>query len=97
MGCGNGNFIEFFLSNNQNIQIVGLDNNLDLNLFEKCFVTNSICAPSRAVMLTGKHSFMNGSIHHKVQRNKTKKLTLVRAQEIGKLPADLSAWPSWTV
>ena len=40
MGCGNGNFIEFFLSNNQNIQIVGLDNNLDLlNEIKKKFNT----------------------------------------------------------
>ncbi|MCH7904175.1 MAG: sulfatase [Armatimonadetes bacterium] len=29
-------------------------------LFENCFVTNSICAPSRAVILTGKHSHLNG-------------------------------------
>ncbi len=29
-------------------------------LFRNCFVTNSICAPSRAVILTGKHSHLNG-------------------------------------
>jgi len=29
-------------------------------LFENCFCTNSICAPSRAVVLTGKYSHLNG-------------------------------------
>ncbi len=29
-------------------------------LFENCFCTNSICCPSRAVVLTGKHSHLNG-------------------------------------
>ncbi len=28
--------------------------------FDNCFCTNSICAPSRAVILTGKHSLQNG-------------------------------------
>src|SRR5690554_4175883 len=29
-------------------------------LFSNSFVTNSICGPSRAVLLTGKHSHLNG-------------------------------------
>jgi arylsulfatase A-like enzyme len=31
-------------------------------IFTHGYVTNSICAPSRAVMLTGKHSFVNGKV-----------------------------------
>ncbi|WP_226982957.1 sulfatase [Zobellia nedashkovskayae] len=31
-------------------------------LFTKGYVNNSICAPSRAAMLTGKHSHMNGKV-----------------------------------
>jgi len=31
-------------------------------LFTQGFVSNSICAPSRAAMLTGKHSFVNGKV-----------------------------------
>ncbi len=30
--------------------------------FDQCLVTNSICAPSRAVILTGKHSHINGQL-----------------------------------
>lgn len=33
-------------------------------LFTHGYVTNSICAPSRAVMLTGKHSHINGHINN---------------------------------
>ena len=31
-------------------------------IFSNACVTNSICAPSRAVILTGKHSHLNGKI-----------------------------------
>jgi len=33
-------------------------------LFQNCFCTNSICGPSRAVILTGKHSHLNGFIRN---------------------------------
>src|SRR5215212_5739709 len=35
-------------------------------LFRNCFCTNAICAPSRAVILTGKHSHLNGVIDNSV-------------------------------
>ena len=35
-------------------------------LFEHCLVTNSICGPSRAVVLTGKYSHLNGHPTNKV-------------------------------
>ena len=36
-------------------------------LFRNAFVTNSICAPSRAVILTGKHSHLNGIIDNQLE------------------------------
>ena len=33
--------------------------------FDKCYVGNSICAPSRATLLTGKHSHKNGKIDNR--------------------------------
>ncbi|HSG67195.1 MAG TPA: sulfatase/phosphatase domain-containing protein, partial [Bacteroidales bacterium] len=35
--------------------------------FDRCFCTNAICAPSRAVILTGKYSHMNGVIDNENQ------------------------------
>ncbi len=46
------------LNNTPNIDRIAKEG----TLFNKGFVTNSICAPSRAVMLTGKHSFVNGKV-----------------------------------
>jgi len=36
-------------------------------LFTRATVTNSLCAPSRAVLLTGKHSFVNGKIDNEAK------------------------------
>jgi arylsulfatase A-like enzyme len=37
--------------------------------FDNCFCTNSICAPSRAVILTGKYSHLNGVVNNGVTFN----------------------------
>ncbi len=34
-------------------------------LFRNCFATNAICGPSRAVILTGKHSHLNGMMDNR--------------------------------
>ncbi|UCF35230.1 MAG: sulfatase-like hydrolase/transferase, partial [Phycisphaerales bacterium] len=39
--------------------------------FDNCFCTNAICAPSRAVILTGKHSHVNGVITNAEQFDAT--------------------------
>ncbi len=46
------------LNNTPNIDCIAKEG----AIFNKGFVTNSICAPSRAVMLTGKHSHINGKV-----------------------------------
>jgi arylsulfatase A-like enzyme len=47
--------------NSDLIQTPNIDKLADQGIrFNKAFVTNSICAPSRAVILTGKFSHLNG-------------------------------------
>ncbi len=52
---------------NRFIQTPNLDRIADEGaIFRNSFVSNSICGPSRAVMLTGKHSHENGMINNTV-------------------------------
>ncbi len=46
------------INNTPNIERIAKEG----GLFTRGFVTNSICAPSRTVMLTGKHSHINGKV-----------------------------------
>ena len=39
--------------------------------FQNSFVTNSICAPSRAVLLTGTYNHINGHINNSVEFDST--------------------------
>ena len=53
------------LNNSPNIDSLAKDG----MIFNRCYVGNSICAPARATLLTGKHSHMNGKFDNKVPFN----------------------------
>jgi arylsulfatase A-like enzyme len=61
-------------------------------LFDRAFVTNSICAPSRAVILTGKHSHLN-SVPDNHARFDSSQLTFPKIlQKIGYQTAMIGKW-----
>ena len=61
-------------------------------LFRNCFVTNSICAPSRAVILTGKHSHHNGVIDNRVEFDGSQQTFPKLLQQAGYQTAMIGKW-----
>src|SRR5262249_17598852 len=61
-------------------------------LFRNCFCTNSICAPSRAVILTGKHSHVNGVIDNAVRFDGAQQTFPKLLQKAGYQTAMIGKW-----
>ncbi len=60
--------------------------------FDNCFCTNSICAPSRAVILTGKYSHINGVIDNKVRFDGSQQIFPKLLQKAGYETAMIGKW-----
>ena len=61
-------------------------------IFRNSFVSNSICGPSRAVMLTGKHSHINGQVDNKVTFDGTQQTFPKLLQKAGYQTALVGKW-----
>ena len=61
-------------------------------IFHKCYVTNSICAPCRAVIQTGKHSHLNGVLTNKGSFNGTQQTFPKLLQKAGYQTAIVGKW-----
>ncbi len=61
-------------------------------LFRNCFCTNSICAPSRAVIQTGKHSHLNGVIDNRVRFDGSQQTFPKLLQKAGYQTAMIGKW-----
>ena len=53
--------------------------------FDRCLVTNSICGPSRATVLTGKYSHMNGFYNNTNSKFDGSQVTFAQAAAEGRL------------
>lgn len=60
--------------------------------FNDCFCTNSICAPSRAVILTGKYSHLNGVIDNAVELDESQLTFPKLLQKAGYQTAIVGKW-----
>lgn len=60
--------------------------------FKNCFCTNSICAPSRAVILTGKHSHLNGVRDNVMSFDGTQQTFPKLLQQAGYQTAMIGKW-----
>ena len=61
-------------------------------LFRNCFCTNSICGPSRAVILTGKHSHLNGFLRNGNTFDGTQQTFPKLLQNVGYETAMVGKW-----
>ena len=61
-------------------------------LFNRCYVTNAICGPSRAVILTGKHSHLNGFMTNGNSFNGDQQTFPKLLQKVGYQTAVLGKW-----
>jgi len=60
--------------------------------FDNCFCTNSICAPCRAVILTGKHSHINGVIDNRKRFDGSQQTFPKLLQKAGYQTAMIGKW-----
>lgn len=61
-------------------------------VFSNCFCTNSICGPSRAVILTGKHSHLNGFLQNGNRFDCNQQLFPKLLQKVGYQTAIIGKW-----
>jgi arylsulfatase A-like enzyme len=61
-------------------------------LFESCMVTNSICAPSRAVILSGKYSHLNGVLDNRIPFDGSQQTFPKLLQKAGYQTAIVGKW-----